>query len=181
MKLEFYFIFIVIFSTIWFSFIDSRIKAGITTNVVAETENMEILNELEKQIWNHEGFRSRVYLDPAGTIFVVGVGRNIQDKGISKDEALYMLRNDIQECTADLLDIFDNFGNLSEGRRMALIDMRFNLGRGGFREFKDMIRDVRKGSFDSAARHMMESKWYKQVGDRGKRLVNMMLEVKNGN
>ena len=144
--------------------------------VMAGQENS--FTKLEEQLIKHEGFRSRVYVDPSGTNFSVGYGRNIQDKGLTKDEALYLLRNDIQECIEDLCDIFDNFGDLSEGRRFALIDMRFNLGPTGFREFKNMIEAVRDGNYTLAAYEMMDSLWYEQVGVRGERLRDMMLRVK---
>ena len=146
--------------------------------VITTYKPQQGLTRLEKQLWDHEGFRSVVYPDPSETNFVVGVGRNIQKKGISEDEALYLLRNDIQECTEDLFDIFDNFGDLSEGRRMALLDMRFNLGPGGFREFKSMIQAVQDSNFDLAAHEMKNSRWYKQVGYRAERLRDMMLGVK---
>ena len=106
-------VFILVFSVATWKDILNQDQTYVTQIAVATpTENTETLTSLEKQLWLHEGFRSVVYLDPAGTNFVVGVGRNIQDKGITRGEALYLLRNDIVECTEDLYNIFDNFGDL---------------------------------------------------------------------
>ena len=52
---------------------------------------------LEKIIQLHEGYKQKVYKCPAGYL-TVGIGRNVQTKGLSIQEALYLLRNDIQEC-----------------------------------------------------------------------------------
>ena len=132
------------------------------------------MTRLENQLIEHEGFRSRIYNDPSGTNFCVGYGRNIQDKGLTKAEALYLLRNDIHECIMDLIIIFPNWSDLNEDRKMVLVGMRFGLGIDGFREFKNMIRAVKDGNFTLAAHEMMDSLWYKQVGDRGVELRDMM-------
>jgi lysozyme len=109
-------------------------------------------------------------------IVVLGIGRNLEDKGITIDEALYLLRNDIHDCKKDLIGLFADWCYLSDNRKYALIDMRFNLGSAGFRTFRRMIAAVRAGEFTLAAHEMMDSRWYKQVGGRGKKLRDMMLD-----
>ena len=83
--------------------------------------------------------------------------------------------NDIMECIEDLRLIFSKFDELSEARQHCLIDMRFNLGPGGFRSFKRMIGAVEAGDFEAAAIQMQDSKWFSQVGRRAARLVEMMV------
>ena len=42
----------------------------------------------------HEGLRLKPYQDTIGKL-TIGYGRNLDDRGISKEEAEYLLRNDI--------------------------------------------------------------------------------------
>ncbi len=131
------------------------------------------MKSIEEQLIKHEGFESKVYHCPAGRL-TIGVGRNLEDKGITREEALYLLRNDIKECETDLRTIFDNFEEIDKIRKNVLIDMRFNLGPSRFRQFKKMIAAVRKKDFQKALKEMKNSNWYRQVGKRGENLCEMM-------
>ena len=55
--------------------------------------------KLRAMLIRHEGLKLRAYLCPAGKI-TVGVGRNLEDAGISEKEALFLLDNDIEQMTA---------------------------------------------------------------------------------
>ena len=131
------------------------------------------MEAIEKQLVEHEGMKQKVYRCPAGKL-TVGVGRNLEDKGLSEEEALFLLRNDITECEDDLRTIFADFDTLDDARRRVLIDMRFNLGYATFRRFKKMIAAVKEKEFNRAAEEMQDSNWYRQVGNRGRTLVKMM-------
>jgi len=134
----------------------------------------DVLTEIEQQIIRHEDFRSKVFVGPEGAT-LIGYGRNIKDKGITKVEALMLLRSDIKECEADLYRIFGKlFLEMDSSRRRALIDIRYTLGPSGFREFKQMIKAIKVGDYALAAEEMKDSLWYKQVGVRGKELYDMM-------
>jgi lysozyme len=135
-----------------------------------------MMTDLEQQLLDHEEYRQFVYRCPAGKL-TVGIGRNLENKGLTLDESMFLLRNDIRECIEDLWTIFPNFHELSDVKRHVLIDMRFNLGATGFRKFKRMICAVRDENFTLAAFEMRDSRWYGQVGRRGKTLRNMMLGV----
>jgi lysozyme len=131
------------------------------------------LKKLRLQLIDHEGLERFPYRCPAGKL-TIGVGRNLEDNGISDFEARYMLENDIQECLYDCLRIFPEFIRLSDSRQRVLIDMRFNLGPEGFRMFKKFIDAVNRGRFGIAAQEMVDSKWFGQVGQRAKTLVAML-------
>lgn len=131
--------------------------------------------KIEAQIMKHEGFRCFAYKCTAGKL-TIGYGRNLEDRGITQDEARILLRNDIAECELDLYRIFGKpLWDLDDNRRYALIDMRFNLGAAGFRKFRRMIKAIKGGNFNCAAREMRDSMWYNQVGRRGIALYEMML------
>ena len=131
------------------------------------------IKKIKDQLIQHEGLKLKPYQCPAGRL-TIGVGRNLEDKGITEKEAVMLLENDIQECLKDLKTIFNEFDLLPEQAQLVLVDMRFNLGYKGFRKFKKMIKAVRQQDFHSAAREMRDSLWYHQVGKRAEHLTEMM-------
>ena len=104
----------------------------------------------------HEGEVLKPYYCPAGAL-TVGYGRNLDAKGISQDEALYLLSNDIDECMTDLQE-FDWWYQLDPARQSAMIDMRYNLGATGFRKFRKMLNCMSMKDYHGAAREMLDSK-----------------------
>ncbi|MGB4219576.1 MAG: glycoside hydrolase family protein [Bacillota bacterium] len=130
------------------------------------------MHSIEDQLILHEGLRLKPYRCTAGTL-TIGVGRNLEDKGISHDEAMILLRNDIAEVTAQL-ERFDWFRALGPVRRKVLIDMCFNLGMAGLLGFQKMIEALKRADYERAADEMIYSRWYRQVGERGRRLERMM-------
>ena len=135
------------------------------------------MQEITDQLIRHEGLRLTPYRCPAGRL-TIGVGRNLEEKGISEQEAMVLLENDINECIADLQTLFDDdparFNNLPQPVQNVLVDMRFNLGPNGFRSFTNMIRAIKENDFHTAALEMKDSRWFTQVGDRAETLVQMM-------
>lgn len=131
---------------------------------------MGIIEDLKRD----EGLRLKPYRCTAGKL-TIGYGRNLEDVGISEIEAEIMLNTDIAKAEHDLRDIFKNWSSYPEGKKDALINMRFNLGLKGFKTFKKMIEAIKLNNWESAAREAKDSKWYFQVGDRAKRIVNQLL------
>ena len=132
---------------------------------------------LEAQLMDHEGLKLRAYLCPAGRVSI-GIGRNLQDKGITAEEAMLLLRNDIEECEGDLRLSFGFFARLSEPRQRALVDLRFNLGPGRFRLFKKMIAALAKDDYETAAQELETSSWFTQV--QPKRATRLVRQIRTG-
>lgn len=120
-----------------------------------------------------EGYRQFPYKDSVGKL-TIGIGRNIDDRGISKEEALYLATNDINECIKELKQSFPFYDSLSQVRQMVLINMAFNLGISKLMQFRNMREAIERGDFKYAAEHMLDSKWAKQVGNRAERLALKM-------
>lgn len=132
--------------------------------------------KISEYIYKHEGMKLKPYRCTAGKL-TIGCGRNLSDKGISIDEALYMLDNDLRECEADLKIIFpDEWKGLSENKQAALVDMRFNLGAQGFRKFKRLISAVKTSNWTLAKFSIENSLYYKQVQNRAKDNVKLLEE-----
>jgi len=119
----------------------------------------------EKYIKKHEGFRQFVYKCPAGKL-TIGYGRNLENRGITIEEAEYLIRNDISDLEKRLKEKIDFWKDLSETRQTVLIDMAFNIGINGLLKFKNMLEFSRQGEFSKAAIEILKSEYAKQVKNR---------------
>ena len=104
----------------------------------------------------------------------IGVGRNLDDLGISKDEAMLLLHNDIDRIRRELDKNLPWWRKLSDTRQKVLISMAFNLGLGGLLEFNRMLSALQDGDYATAAQEMLSSLWANQVGTRAIELADMM-------
>jgi len=127
---------------------------------------------LVEMIKLHEGLSLRPYKCTAGKL-TIGVGRNIEDNGISEEESDFLLQNDIKRCEKEL-ESLSFWGSLDEVRKCVLIDMCFNLGITRLKGFKKTLGYISVGSYENAANEMLDSNWADQVGQRAQRLSLMM-------
>jgi lysozyme len=133
-----------------------------------------LMNRIKAQLVRHEGLRLKPYRCTAGKL-TIGIGRNLDDRGISQKEAYVLLENDIQNCEKQLLDeIPEIYNALDEVRKSVLLNMCFNLGIKGLLEFKNTLAFIAAGDWERAANGMLASKWAKQVGRRAIELSEMM-------
>lgn len=134
---------------------------------------------IREQLIRHEGLRLKPYRCPAGKL-TIGVGRNIEDRGITRAEAMAMLENDIAGARADVDALLDDFGidkwkwQLNQARLDALANMAFNLGWRRLSGFRKMFAALKDGDFDLAAAEMLDSKYADDVGPRAVELANQM-------
>ena len=134
---------------------------------------MSYLDILKTQLTVDEGSRLRPYTDTVGKI-TIGIGRNLSDVGISKDEQDLMFQNDVFRADAIARDLFPTFDDLTDNRKAVLCNMAFNLGKGSLSSFVLMISAVNQGDYATAADRMLKSLWAIQVGGRATRLSNLM-------
>ena len=149
-----------------------------------------LLEELVK----HEGLRLQVYQDTLG-IDTIGIGRNLKDRGISKEEldeldiptighvyeygiteadAMLLAENDVQIVEEELLRAHPCVEDLDAVRQLVLVDMAFNMGVPRLCKFKKMWNAVHENKFDIAAKEMLDSRWANQVKSRSVKLANAM-------
>lgn len=166
-----------------------------------KTENF---NRLALQLKRQEGIKRTLYKCPAG-YQTIGVGRNVETKGLSQaefesifgcrdrmgrsdvdwltdirlsDDAIdMMLNNDIREFAAKVNDVVD-IQKCGEVRFCALVNMAFNLGFMGMLAFKNMLRSFNAGHYTEAADHALDSRWAKQVGARSMEIATIIEEGK---
>ena len=132
---------------------------------------------LTDQLIRHEGLMLKPYRDSMG-ILTIGVGRNLDDVGITRDEAIMMLNHDIDNARADLARVFPWTQNLDPVRLDALTNMCFNLGIGRLRGFARMLLALQAGDWTEAAQQALDSKWAVQVGNRSHELAQQFITGK---
>ena len=131
------------------------------------------INSFEDQLIDHEGLELKPYHCTADKL-TIGVGRNIQDRGITEDEARYLLKNDIKIVEDELLTRQPVVAGLDSVRQRVLVDMGFNLGLPILMKFQNMWSAIENEDYHEAARQMMDSRWASQVGRRAERLAQAM-------
>lgn len=143
--------------------------------------------ELEELLKRHEGWKLKPYLCPAGHK-TIGCGHNIDANPLPKPMSDYLsqhgeitdemahelLRQDIMAAEAGCKFLFPDFDNFTPARHNAFVDFVFNVGIGTARKFKKAIAAANAGNWGTAAVEMQDSAWFKQVGNRGKEIVNMI-------
>jgi lysozyme len=133
------------------------------------------LKLLETELELDEGNKSKPYKCTAGKT-TIGIGRNLDDVGLSPDEISYLFQNDIKRVIADLDKNLGWWRGLSDTRKRVLANMAFNLGIAGLLGFKNTLKAIAEGRYNDAADGMLASKWATQVGARAQRLAKMMRE-----
>lgn len=132
------------------------------------------VEKLRDQLLHSEGIRLKPYKDTVGKL-TIGIGRNLADVGITREEAFYLLENDIKRTIAAIQNKpwFTCLAG-DEVRSRVVIDMAFNMGVGTLETFKETLRAIQAHDYKLASERMLMSLWAKQVGDRAKRLAKMM-------
>lgn len=146
---------------------------------------------LKKELIRDEGKRLTPYRDSLG-YWTVGVGHLLVGDELKRfvDRATGKPRRTLTEAEcADLLlgDIIDAENNLTrlmpawrslDGiRQRAVLNLSFNLG-GKLAQFERFLAAMDDDDYERAADALVASLWYKQVADRGPRIVYMIRKGK---
>ena len=130
-------------------------------------------SSVEDLLIQHEGLQLRPYMDASNKL-TIGVGRNLDDTGITREEAMILLHHDIDRVSKQLDVSLPWWRSLSVVRQQVLISMAFNLGVEGLLRFTRMLANLQDGDYSGAAEEMLASKWATQVGNRAVELATMM-------
>jgi len=128
------------------------------------------------QIKQDEGLVLHSYADTLGYA-TIGYGRLVDQRkggGISEDEALYLLKNDVNARLNVLENAIDFFARLDDARKAVLLNMSFQLGITGLLKFKNTLAKIEMGDYDGAADNMLKSLWARQTTNRAGRLAEQM-------
>jgi len=155
---------------------------------------------IEQQLKLEEGFRSTPYYDILGKL-TTGYGHCIvtnplskaqikkicgkslsQDNatewlythGISKDNAEWLLRQDILDVTGKLLAKYPWMQDMDQARFDAILSMAFQMGVGKIGHFKHMLKALEIGDYEEAGKQALDSKWAEQTPARAERVSEQL-------
>ncbi len=131
------------------------------------------LDRLKARLSLDEARRKKPYRCSAGKL-TIGVGRNLEDRGLLDDEIDLLLSNDIRDAIGDCRRLVRSFDQLSDVRQEVLVNMMFNLGYARLSGFKKFLDALSRSDWTEAANQMLDSKWADQVGNRADRLAKAM-------
>jgi lysozyme len=144
----------------------------------------ESREKLRRQLIAHESLEQRPYFDCCGKSrfqcrcatrgrLTIGVGRELDNVGLTRDECLYLLDNDLIGREQQLRARYAWFSGLDDVRQRAIIDLSF-MGLNRLQGFRMMIAALAMREFERAAVELLQSKYAEQVGDRALRLAEMI-------
>ncbi len=132
---------------------------------------------VKKMLIDNEGISLKPYHCTAGALSIA-VGRNLDSRGVSEEEAMFMLDNDITICEKALDKRYPWWRRLSEKRQSVLIDLMFNLGESRLAKFVNFLQKLETASsaedYAGAAEELLDSLYAKQLPGRSKRNADLL-------
>ena len=145
---------------------------------------IELTDSLKARIRSHEGVRTYMYLDSLGKA-TIGIGHLIQpherekfSEGVEISmelvEELFDLDLNRAAAGAEVL-IEECVGHdLPEHITEVILEMVFQLGTQGVRNFKKMWKAMRVKDWQKAAAEMKDSRWHSQTTKRCEHLAEIV-------
>ena len=144
------------------------------------------ISELKDQLIIDEGVKYESYLDHL-SLKTCGIGHLCREDEpeydlplgakVSEERVTELFEQDIQTVIQDCKKIYDDWDKLPETVKQIIANMMFNLGRPRYSKFRKHIQAVMDGNWIEASKQMTDSRWYRQVPNRAKRLVERMRSV----
>ena len=141
---------------------------------------------LQKELAEDEGIKLEVYLDHL-SLPTCGVGHLILESDkehgcevgtpISQERCDELFEQDINSVLNDCARLYPQFYTYPDEAKLIIANMMFNLGYPRLSGFKKMRQAVIDGDWFEASVQMTDSKWYRQVPNRAKRLVERMKNI----
>ena len=148
----------------------------------SEKPTISGMESVKQMIIQHEGVRNRPYQDSLG-LWTVGVGHLIGDgkslppnmnREFSQKEINDLFENDFAKHYS-IAERTPGWPIANESGKGAMVDLAFNMGQ-WWNKFPNTSKSLEKGDFVSAATGLKDSLWYKQVGQRGKKITSLIAE-----
>lgn len=143
----------------------------------------ELIEIVKEDLIRHEGYVAEIYLCSEGYP-TFGIGHMVTEEDmehtwpvgtpVTDERILDVFHSDCAVAYSDACAIFLNLDSQPKDVQRVCVNMAFNLGRNRLSKFKNMITAVNEGNYANAADEMVNSRWYKQVGNRSKELVEIM-------
>ena len=146
-------------------------------------------DRLREEIAEDEGCKYEIYLDHLG-ICTTGVGHMITEVDeeygkpvgtvVEQERVRQLFALDIAVTLDECKVLYPDFDDLPEECQHIIANMMFNMGRPRLSKFKGMKAGIDARDWNKAANEMVDSKWYTQVPNRARRLVDRMRALADG-
>jgi lysozyme len=133
--------------------------------------DLEILFE---QLKDFEGLELKPYRCTSDKL-TIGLGRNLEDNGITEEEAYYLAENDIDSLMDELDRNIPWWTELNNPRKRALLNMAYNVGTPTLMKFQKTLSLLESGQYEEASKEVLNSRWARQVGRRADFISNVFL------
>lgn len=133
----------------------------------------ELQSQIERDLERDEGRRRKAYRDTVGKL-TIGVGRNLDDKGLRDDEINLMLRNDIKEAESELDRTQPWWRDHPAAVQGVLLNLMFNLGATRLGKFITTLSLIKRRDYRGAANQLRRTLYARQVGQRAERLAKIL-------
>ena len=120
---------------------------------------------IKKRLIDFEGLILKSYTCPTGYTSV-GVGRNLETNGITEEEAMYLLNNDITNVIKDLDKHWIAWRKLPITAQYVCIDVVFNMGINTWMSLRMTRSYMELNEWEKAGDELLNSKYAEQVGRR---------------
>lgn len=149
---------------------------------------------LYQMLKQDEGEELEIYKDTEG-FWTIGIG-HLVTKNPSIDEARrvlsfttgnrtgfctreqseQMFAQDVQKARVSIERsvLNDTYQKMDDARRMALVNMVFQMGLYGVLGFKKMVQHLQLRNWSSAAAEALDSKWARQTPSRARRVTTVL-------
>jgi lysozyme len=128
---------------------------------------------LKNTLVRHEGLSLRLY-QCTSNANTIGVGHNLDAKGISEAVADLMLEEDIEDAVKDLKRNIEGFQELPNEIQEALVNLCFNMGIARLLQFRKTLAYIYEGKYLKAANELLDSRYASQVGYRAVEIAQLI-------
>lgn len=146
-------------------------------NVLPVEPTLELINRIKKA----EGFVAKPYWDRTQWTYGYGCKAPSKHSRITEPQASALLCVRLEQSCKEFFSVFlGHLDKFNEVRQECFIDMLFNLGKAGVLGFTNTLKLIKANDvvpWDKVAHNLSLSLWYRQVGNRAKRICT---EVSSG-
>lgn len=126
------------------------------------------------RVREHEGYELQPYADSKG-IWTVGVGHNMEAKPLPREVVDLLYEMDFQDAEREAATL-PCWETLDDVRRGVLVEMTFQMGLGGVKKFKNMLKALGQRRWQQAYAEALDSQWARSDSPgRAKRLAEILL------
>jgi lysozyme len=134
----------------------------------------------ETFVGTNEGLRLTPYDDKTGLPvkapqgdLSIGFGCNLAD-GLTRDQATLLMQNALVDCEIELKQAFNFYTTLTPYRKIAMLDLCYNLGIGSLKSFSTFISLMEQGDFEGASSDLLSTELYTQEPVRTNRVIYLI-------